>query len=176
MEGSGRLGNQPLEPVHVHYTSPQTPYGPIVSGGDGLTYCTIRAASVSDGFFMPESRALLSRRLTRTHLSPDRVTRTPRSTLGGLDRAEVDPLFEPGEDGVAAWTVQAPPDADLELPAHLHNGGQFVLVVGGGLDLAGAHVGPLGVAHLSVEEAGRRCRAGRDGVQLVLVQFPRANR
>src|SRR5262245_3090879 len=40
--GSGMLGRHPLAPFTVHYASPESGYGPIVSGDQGLTYITIR--------------------------------------------------------------------------------------------------------------------------------------
>lgn len=42
VEGDGRIGDEAVQAVAVHYTEKNTPYGPIVAGDDGLTFLTLR--------------------------------------------------------------------------------------------------------------------------------------
>ncbi len=57
--GSGTIGAQPVRPVTFHYADAFTPYGPIVAGGDGIVWFTLRLAAASAVYSMPESRHLM---------------------------------------------------------------------------------------------------------------------
>lgn len=41
--GSGTLGKHALAPFAIHYTSPESAYGPIIANPEGLAYFTLRA-------------------------------------------------------------------------------------------------------------------------------------
>jgi hypothetical protein len=43
--GSGTLGKHALAPFADHYTSPESAYGPIIAGPEGLAYFTLRAVT-----------------------------------------------------------------------------------------------------------------------------------
>src|SRR5438132_5133628 len=55
-EGGGMLGRHAVAPIHVHYASRHTGYGPITSGSAELTYFTVRAVTTPNAYFLPESR------------------------------------------------------------------------------------------------------------------------
>src|SRR5262249_40491644 len=66
VRGGGRLGRTPADPVTFHYADAYTPYGPIVGGGEGIDFLTIRAACATGYFPMPGSRHHMPGKAGRT--------------------------------------------------------------------------------------------------------------
>jgi hypothetical protein len=54
--GGGTIGKFKLAPGVLHYADAYTPYGPIVSGPDGLDWLTLRQGSYIGGHLMPGSK------------------------------------------------------------------------------------------------------------------------
>jgi hypothetical protein len=56
LDGGGRIGKQPLAPGSFHYADANTPYGPIVTGPDGLEFMTVREQLTNVSVHMPGGR------------------------------------------------------------------------------------------------------------------------
>ena len=54
--GRGSLGAHPVAHLAVHYASPHSGYGPLVSGDQGLAYLTLRAVGDTGAWYLPEQR------------------------------------------------------------------------------------------------------------------------
>src|SRR6185295_5107831 len=55
VSGDGTLGKHAVRPYTVHFARAHTPYGPILSGDNGLAWLTIRARRDAEGAqFLPE--------------------------------------------------------------------------------------------------------------------------
>ena len=66
--GSGSLGKTPIHPLTVHYASPHSGYGPLISESDGISYFTLRAMSDTGAWYLPEAREHLKTRIKKQQL------------------------------------------------------------------------------------------------------------
>jgi hypothetical protein len=163
--GSGSLGRHPVEPISVHYAGAHTGYGPIASGRDGLSYFTLRARMDSGAQFLPGAREKMQR-VPKRHLLGNPVHSSGTSVLN----FEVVTVLEPQADGIAAWLLRIP--AGHTAPAPIHPGGpRFLLIIGGVLELSGERLPKLSTVFTSEEEPPP-LRAGPEGLELLLLQFP----
>jgi len=170
--GSGTLGRHALAPYTVHYTTPESGYGPIVSGADGLSYYTIRERGGRGAHFLPESRPEMRAGLTKAQATSRRAPAATAEELARLGQQSTEALLEPDASGRAAWVLGVPPGAQVALPAPMAHGGRFALVCEGTLATGGRVLERLGMAHLAPHEAQWDGKAGAGGLQLLVLQFP----
>src|SRR6185436_10600992 len=115
-EGGGTLGRHAVAPIHVHYASRHTGYGPITAGDQGLSYFTFRAVTTPYAYFLPESRDQMEN-LPRRNLLGHPVALSSAAALGGRTEAAVEAIIDPQPDGVAGWLFRVPPDNAFVPPA-----------------------------------------------------------
>jgi hypothetical protein len=164
--GSGSLGRDAVEPVLVHYAGGHTGYGPITAGRDGLSYFTLRARMDPGAHFLPGARDKMQR-VPKRHLLGQRV----RPLNSAASKAEVLSVIEPQADGIAAWLLRVPPEGSAAAPLH-PGGGRYLLVIGGVLALNGERLPRFAAAFLSAEERAAPLRAGNEGLEVLVLQFP----
>jgi hypothetical protein len=80
------------------------------------------------------------------------------------------PIIGPESDGLAGEILTAGPSTKIELGAMLSSA--YLLVLSGGMDLAGFKLGPLSCAYLETGERPDIATDGQDGVQALLLRFP----
>ena len=80
--------------------------------------------------------------------------------------------MEPQNDGIAAWMLRVPAGGTSAPPAH-PGGGRFLVVIGGVLEMNGERLPRLSTAFVSPEEPFPPLRAGGEGLELLVLQFPR---
>ena len=170
--GSGTLGRHPLAPFMVHYTTPESGYGPIVSGSEGLSYFTIREVGGKGAYYLPESRNQMRPGLPKSQATSPRADAIGEEELRSLGSQRVEALVEPDATGRAAWMLSVPPGAAVKLPAYGAPGGRFNLVCSGTIETDGKTLERLGLFHLAPDEVKWTGRAGKDGLQLLVLQFP----
>jgi len=168
--GSGSLGRHVVEPVSVHYAGAHTGYGPITAGSDGLAYFTLRARMDSGAQFLPGARDKMQR-VPKRHLLGKPVRPGEASGLAARRELEVAAVLEPQADGIASWMVRLPGGGTAAAPAH-PGGGRFLLVIGGVLELNGERLPRLAAAFVSADEPAPPLRAGNEGLELLVLQFP----
>ncbi len=161
VEGSGTLGRHAVRPVSVHYAGRHTGYGPITAKERGLWYFSLRALTDPGARFLPEARELMER-TPKVNLLGDPVK------PGG---APVQPVIAPRPDGVAAWLLHAAPGATLHPPAH-PGGGRYWIVVAGELLAGDERLPRLAAAFASAGETAFAPKAGPQGVDVLVLQFP----
>ena len=105
-EGGGTLGRHAVAPIHVHYASRHTGYGPITAGNQGLSYFTFRAVTTPYAYFLPESRDQM-KDLPRRNLLGHPVALSDEATRRGRTEVAIETIIEPQPDGVAAWLSAA---------------------------------------------------------------------
>jgi hypothetical protein len=169
--GSGSLGRHSVEPISVHYAGAHTGYGPISAGTDGLAYFTLRARMDSGAQFLPGARDKMQRGPKR-HLLGEPVRPGEASGLAARRELEVVAVLEPQADGIASWMLRIPGGGTAAAPAH-PGGGRFLLVIGGVLELNGERLPRLAAAFVSAEEPMPPLRAGNEGLEVLVLQFPR---
>lgn len=166
LEGDGRLGSAPVEPVLVHYSDAYTPYGPIVAGPVGVRYMTLRTAGDPGGRPMPEARQERLR-LGGRHITVRIPTDAPPG--GFYD------LVAPHGDGLAVHVLDLGPGEARRAPSPSH-GGRHILVVSGGLVLEG-RIHPRGsVVYGSPSDEPLEVVAAEEGLSLLVLQFPEPDR
>lgn len=159
--GGGSLGRHKVRPITVHYTNAHTPYGPIAAGEEGIHYFTLRNGYDPGARYMPASAKELKAVKGR---DPWQTTTEP--VAPGAEGGEA--LLAPREDGLAAWRHRLAPGAVLRGPDPARGRGQFWLVVEGSLD----GMPPLSLLFLGPEEEALQARAGAEGAEVVVMQYP----
>ena len=174
VSGSGTLGPHPIRFGSVHFTGPNTPYGPIKDAGEGVQYMTRRNGWDPGANYMPESREVL-RELPRTHREHS-FGPAPHLNESELATSK-DPLslvMLPLEsDGLGAWFHRVPAGATLCGPDPSESGGQFWFVMGGALDAGtGELLKKLSCVFVSPDEAPFTAKAGPGGLEILALQYP----
>lgn len=179
--GSGRLGQHAVGPVSVHYTNRFTGYGPIEAGAQGLSYYVLRpefAVSGSHYLHIPEQRATMPRGGKRYFMADH----LPVSTLSELKaRAQLDikrllSVAEGDADaGLFAEMLWLPPHVGYTGADPHTGGGQVLLVLQGALKHHDKTLATPGAVALTRDEAALSFSAGSDGVQVLMMQYPRRN-
>jgi hypothetical protein len=168
--GSGSLGRHFVEPVSVHYAGAHTGYGPITAGADGLAYFTFRARMDSGAQFLPGARDKMQR-VPKRHLLGKPVRPGEASGLAARRDLQVLEVLEPQADGIASWMMRLPGGGTAAAPSH-PGGGRFLLVIGGVLELGGERLPRLAAAFVCADEPALPLRAGNEGLELLVLQFP----
>lgn len=131
--GGGFLGRKPVQPWTVHYTSPDTGYGPIEAGEQGLSYYVLRPQIDPGAKFMPQSRGQMRAGLPKHHAVSGLIDVPDAAALAALGTARVQTCLPLTPEGMAAWQVGLPPGERFlasELPGE---GARFYLVTAGAL-------------------------------------------
>ncbi len=171
--GDGSLGRRhSLKPFTVHYTSPDSAYGPLVAGADGLAYFTLRAVGVEGATFVGDPSAAIRRDLPKTQITSEALSISDSGQLEAYDGVAVEAVMNPLPDGAAAWLVRVPKNASVPAPEHPNGGGRFYLVAAGSL-VWNDKVHPRhSTLWVPVEEEPFRISAGSDGLEVLVMQFP----
>lgn len=167
VSGTGLLGRKPVKPFVVQYVAPQTGYGPIIAGPDGLQYMTLRPSPQSGALYLPDARALLNLKapklqVTSASLLPDRNSSTPT----------VVDMITPQADGLAAWMIHIPATKSVAPPAHPGGLARYYLVVSGSMIASDQTLGPLSLAWVSDSDMTMPLEAGENGLDVIAMQFP----
>ncbi len=131
--GAGLLGRKAVRPWTVHYTSPDTGYGPIEAGEDGLSYYVLRPRIDPGAKFMPQSRGLMRAGLPKHHSVSGPIDVPAASALAEMGTARVQACLPLSPEGMAVWQVGLPPGGRLQASDLPGYGARFYLVLGGAL-------------------------------------------
>jgi hypothetical protein len=169
--GGGSIGRQPIRLLDVHYASPHSGYGPLVSGDAGVSYLTLRAVGDTGAWYLPEMRDKCLRiPKVQAHGSTQRPVSA--QALREMDEPGVETLIEPHPGGLAAWVVRLGRGGRCPQPPGAENGGgRFLVATQGSLALSDSTLQALAVAWVG---AGDRLDlvAGDDGLEVAVLQFP----
>ena len=171
--GAGRLGKHAAGPLTVQYAGAHSPYGPIAAGDGGVTYFTLRAAWDPGAKYMPQSRDKLQRGRQRQKLGIPMPPSDP-AALRALAAPETVTLIEREPDGMGAWLLRLGADAEAAIPDPAGGGGQYHVVIGGTLNREGEPMPALSCLYATPDEPAYTARAGEAGLELLVLQFPRA--
>ena len=166
--GEGTLGKHAIAPVVVHYVNAFTPYGPIKSHSDGIHYFTLRNGYDPGARFLPGAIKELPR-VPRRH-----ATSRP-SPLGqgpGPSGTEWTNLLEDEPNGLAAYHVKLAGGHSQPVGGDSAAGGEFWVVLRGSLELGTKTLPAFSCLYRSADEQCPVAHAGREGAELVVLQFP----
>lgn len=156
--GSGLYGKTPVSRYSVHYAGAYSPYGPIRTSGEILKWYTLRNGPDPGGIkWMPASRERLRA-----------GSRKPRVVLG-------EPEISLQPDGLGAWHHVIAPGGHVGGPTPSSGRGQYWIVLEGSGSVAGRELQAGSLLFASPSEAPVEVLAGRQGIEVLALQFPSAN-
>jgi hypothetical protein len=174
VHGGGQFGRHSLSGgFTLHFTGPYSPYGPISAGPEGIEYLTLRTAYDPGGLYLPESVKQLraTGRNNRQAFAGPLQYASPVE-LAGLKDVATSTLIAPEMDGLATWLHRIPPRQSINGPNPGAGGGQFWLVLGGGLEHGGEMLPRLSCVFVSSNEDAFVAKAGSHGLDVLILQFP----
>ena len=100
MAGHGAIGRHDVAPLCVHYAAPQTAYGPITAGPDGVSYLTLRMSGDTSAWYLhkPGSRERMQPGLKREQQHGAPQGSVSANELASLASTTVEVLIEPRRD------------------------------------------------------------------------------
>ena len=94
--------------------------------------------------------------------------------LAALAQVTCHAVLGPGPDGLATWHCKLPPSTEHVGPDPASGGGQFWIVLSGGLSTAGsAPLPPQSCTWVAPQDAPLAVQAGAGGAEALCLQFPR---
>ena len=170
--GAGTIGRNPVHKLAVHYASPHTGYGPLISGDQGISYVTLRAVGDTGAWYLPQQREALLLRIAKQQAHGLPSSYIEPGQLKALDQPFQEALIEPQEGGLAAWLVRLPAHRRAAPPGLAEaGGGRFYVVTQGSLLNAGEQLDALATVFVSSDEAFQ-LQAGGAGLEVLVLQFP----
>lgn len=171
VRGGGTMGKHPIGVVCVHFAEAYTPYGPIVVGGDGLAFFTLRPAPDSGALYMPGARAQMIRKARRNIAgSAGLDTASERAARAGATTTR---LLDGYDDGLSAVLLRLGAGQRGTGPDPADGGGQYYLVVAGDVRVEGKALPQWSCAWVAAGERAPALEAGQEGAEVVIAQFPR---
>lgn len=164
LRGSGTLGKHALVPGGVHYTSPQSAYGPIVAGEDGLDYFTLRALTDTGAWYLPEARPHMSAGMFKEQQWGDAAAERDASGWRTLI-----PLRE---DGLGAWAWTGAPEGEFTCLHAASEAGRFHAVIRGSFAMDATTLDEGSCVYWSPPGNSLKFRALVPDAMLVVAQFP----
>ena len=162
--GSGTLGRHVLTPGAVHYASPQSAYGPLVAGPDGLEYFTLRAKTDKGAWYLPASRPAL-----QAGLRKEQVTAAP---VWSEPHARSCVLVALRQDGLGAWAYRADAGDRVQCPAPASAAGRFHVVLQGAFETDGKRLPRHACVFWAPPGDAPLIEAVVPDSMLIVVQFP----
>ena len=163
--GHGVMGTHEIRPLTVHFSGAYTAYGPIRADADeGVTYFTLRNGFDPGARFMtiPENRIALRSVPGRKHRE---------AVNGPLAEAEIAIPSEP--DGMGAWRYRLDRGEKIVGPDPASGRGQYWVVADGTMVCEGSALPRLSCSFVKPDEMPLEAVAGPDGLDVVVMQFPR---
>lgn len=174
--GASTMGRAPASPLAVHYVDHYTGYGPIEAGPQGFSFFTLHATRDPGAVYRhhPGYQERLQPSQRRHRLAPGTVLSTA-PVLQHRDAVAFEPLFEAHDtaDGLGAFMLRMGTGMRTTKPDTKATGGQFYLVVNGSLEWGGGVYPTWSTLFVSAEEPALEACAGAEGLEALILQFPR---
>ena len=169
VSGGGVLGKHQLAMHAVHFSRARTPYGPIVAGAEGLGFLTLRPQWDRGAQYMPDSRDKLA---AVPHRNPWQTTGLP--DFSGSAAVNVHAFAEiRDERGLACYALSLKPHAAVAAPDPSTGNGQYIVVTKGSLEFMQKEYKAISIAFVKPHEAALQLVAGADGLEALVMNFPR---
>jgi hypothetical protein len=167
--GGCRIKRQPLVPGSFHYADANTPYGPIVTGPDGLEFMTVREQLTNVRVRLPEGREGISRvgRNIVAHVRPRWHTNDITGSRDVIEEVVV-PAEEDGLEVKAIHLRQSTTFDDDTAP----RGRRFVVVLSGSVRHEHRAFGRSSVFFTEAGETGCSFTGEADASTLLVLRFP----
>lgn len=174
--GSGSIGRDDAGMITAHYADHHTGYGPLIAGGQGMSYLTLRSKTDAGlvKLSTPNVRDLL-KPTKRRHRVSSRVVLSIPPVMAHLEAPLLETVMEekPGDDGMTVKVVRLGAGQAIEAPETSGTGGYYVVVMNGSLDHGGESFEPWSLFWVGHEEAPPLLKAGEAGAEVLIAVFPR---
>jgi len=178
--GSGTIGrNKPATLSNtMHYADHHTGYGPIVASAQGFSYFTLRAQTDAGAVEIdkPGYREKLKPSKKRHFLAPIALSTEP--VLASRTETVLEPMIpdqEKFDDCLGAYVLRVGPGMQATGPDPRGSGGQYFLVLNGGMQFGGADYPLWSLLFVGPDDAPCTFTAGRGGVEMFVGQYPGRN-
>jgi len=171
VDGMGSMGKHAAQPLTVQYANGHTPYGPINARETGVKYFTLRQRWDPGAKYMPGARDKLDKGNQRTRLKANIPLTNPDDRKSRI-ALTVETIFEPEDDGMAAWLYRVGCGENIEMPDPARTGGQYLLVADGELVYDGKIYEKWSTLFVTADEAPPKLAATETGLDLLVLQFP----
>ena len=171
VKGRGQVGRHEVSPYYVHFARAYTPYGPLhADEKTGWTFMTLRT------HFDPGAQRLPGAlpKLKQAARNPWQVT-VPAvfpERGAGVGMQDVPEVVD--DQGLFVKTLTMAPGTSVVAPSASGGGGQYVIAVGGSLVHEGKERTAMAVVYNRPDEAPFRVQAGAQGLEALILNFPRA--
>jgi hypothetical protein len=172
--GGGSLGKTPIHPLSVHYASPHSGYGPLMSDAEGISYFTLRAMSDTGAWYLPEARTHLKTHIKKqqSHAKPDELI--SMEALKAWPAPSQESLLALDAGGLGAWLLRLPPNTTIPAPEGQTAGGGRFHVVSKGSALIGETLMPAWSTAFVPRDETLDIASGPEGLEVLVLQFPEA--
>lgn len=169
--GRGKLGRRDIKTNTVHFSRPNTPYGPFTAADDSSLTCLIIRSRPDTGA-QHDAEAI-----ARLNQMPDRnpwqvthdVTFPARGSQSVMMRS-VPELHD--KHGLATYTLSMKPGTTVVTPDPSIGEGLFVVVQSGNLIHEGKEAKAMTLVYVSNKEGPYEVLAGAEGLEGLIVRFP----
>lgn len=173
VSGGGLMGKHELQVNAVHFSRRHTPYGPIVFGEQQLGFLTLRAQKDGGAQYIedPEKRSKL---MALKNRKPFQATEAPKFEPTTPDAALHTFKDLKDEEGLASFSLSVASNAKALAPDPADSNGQYLIIVRGSLHYEGKEYKALSVAFVKPQEGSFELVAGAEGLDVLVLHFPRA--
>jgi hypothetical protein len=177
VSGTGSIGRNALPLIGLHYADRHTAYGPINAGPGGLGLFTLRAQSDPGAIYLsqPDFRSFLKPSKKRYLLAENIALSTAR-VLEHRDAVSLESVLDKEadtSDGLGAGMLRMGARMKTVSPDPRLTGGQYYLVLNGGMELASASYGLWSMAYAGRTDQPFEICAGAQGLEALVLSFPR---
>ncbi|GMV56403.1 MAG: hypothetical protein AMXMBFR6_22080 [Betaproteobacteria bacterium] len=171
VDGTGAIGRHAIRSGSVHYSGAYTGYGPIIAGKSGISYFTLRAQFDFGAYYLPASKAKL-KNVEREFVVTDDIDLLDPNLPSLNHEATLTTLIEPRASGLAGYLARIGGGMTLRIPRSEAAGGQYWVVMTGGLSLNNRDHPRLSCVYVSADDETPLMEAGPLGANVIVVQFP----
>ena len=170
VQGGGDFGRHQVAPYYVHFARAYTPYGPLhANEKSGWTFMTLRSRFDPGAQRLPGALPVLK----AASRNPWQITANapfppPTSGASMLDVPDIR-----DDRGLFVKSLTMAPGARITAPSPAGGDGQFVVVVKGSMLHGGTERRALTVSFLKPDEAALEVHAGAEGLEALILNFPR---
>ena len=171
VQGKGEFGRHAVAPYYVHFSRAYTPYGPLHADAEsGWTFMTLRARYDAGAQRLPGALEKLKQVPDR---NPWQVTTQATFPPEGAGAAFHELPEIKDERGLFVRSFTLAPHAVATAPAPADGDGQYVVALKGSLVHDGREQKAMTVIFVKPQEPAFELRAGPQGLQGLILNFPR---
>jgi hypothetical protein len=175
--GSGTIGNrgQQLKPLTIQFKDHHTTYGPVTAGPQGLSFVALRMYTGDSKPIYIHNKDEAREKIQpskRRNLASDPVGFSTEPVLRSRKEAVWETALE-GDDGMSAKIVRLGANMAVKGPDPKNAGGYYVFVGNGSMQHDGEELPLWSMAVVENTESEFEIRAGDDGLEALVLQYPR---